>query len=121
MYPPIAEPSGITIRQSDIPALLASYRITGVPVIQRAERFTQGGGFGDHEKHPFTWRVLIPVDGQWAVIESARGFTREWNNLDRLERWLRDQGFRSFWVQNNLDIINELGNTTYPNSLSGIK
>lgn len=120
MYPPIAEPSGMIIRQADIPVLMTNFRITGVPVIQRCERLTQGGGFGDHQRHPYTWRVLIPVDGQWALVESARGHTREWTSLDRLERWLRDQGFRSFWLQNDLDPINEVGADHYTN-LSGLK
>ena len=98
----------ITVTQADIPGLLESYRITGYPVIARIERQQLGGGFGNQTAHPFTWTVLLQVDGQWARIESARGACREWASLDRLEKWLRAHGFRFFWLQNELDPIEAL-------------
>ncbi len=97
----------LAVTQAELPGLLAGYRITAYPVIVRAERQRQGGGFGDQTRHPFTWTVLLQIDGQWAQVESARGAVREWSNLDRLERWLRANGFRYFWLQNELDPVED--------------
>ena len=93
----------LAVTQTEIPGMVSSYRVTAYPVIVRAERQQLGGGFGDQSRHPFTWTVLLQVDGQWARVESTRGAVREWGSLDRLERWLRGQGFRYFWLQNELD------------------
>lgn len=95
----------ISIRQPDLPVLLAAYRITHYPVIVRTKRLVQGGGFGDQDKNPLTWTVYFLIDGQWAQLESARGLRREWGSLDRLETWLRGQGFGYFWVRNDIDSI----------------
>ncbi len=94
-----------TIRQNDIPALLATYRITHYPVIVHTPRQVLGGGFADQDKNPYTWTIFFLVDGHWAQLESARGLRREWGNLDRLEVWLREQGFSYFWVRNDIDAI----------------
>jgi hypothetical protein len=104
----------ITVMQSEIPGLLAGCRVTAYPVIVRAERQQLGGGFGDQSRHPFTWTVLLQVDGQWARVESVRGAAREWGSLDRLERWLRGNGFRYFWLQNDLDPHEEPEGEPYP-------
>lgn len=104
---PIYTETGISVRQSDLADLKAHYRIREYPIIRRIQRLTQGGGFGDHSKHPHAWSVLLLVDGQWACVISARGHVREWTSLDRLERWLRTQGFQSFWLENELDLIGE--------------
>jgi hypothetical protein len=93
----------LAVTQAEIPGLVASYRITAYPLIKRAERQNRGGGFGDQSRHPFTWTVLLQLDGQWAQVESTRSAVREWGSLDRLERWLRSHGFRYFWLQNELD------------------
>ena len=103
MQPKIIATFAVT--QTEIPGLVAGYRITAYPVIMRVERQQMGGGFGDQSAHPFTWTVLLQVDGQWARVESTRGAVREWGSLDRLERWLRSKGFRYFWLQNELDAI----------------
>lgn len=103
---PTIDPT-VAFTQAEIPGLVASYRITAYPVVVRAERQQLGGGFGDQQRHPFTWTVLLQVDGQWARIESARGAVREWGSLDRLERWLRANGFRYFWLQNELDPVED--------------
>ncbi len=97
----------LAFTQAEIPGLVASYRITAYPVVVRAARQQLGGGFGDQERHPHTWTALLQVDGQWAQIESARGAIREWGSLDRLERWLRANGFRYFWLQNELDPVED--------------
>jgi len=91
------------IRQTDIPQLVASYRIASHPVVVRTERSILGGGFGDQERNPFTWTVHFLVDGQWMALVSARDLRREWSSLDRLEGWLREQGFNFFWVRNDLE------------------
>jgi hypothetical protein len=105
MFPPIVPT--LTVRQAEIAALVAGYRVTAYPVILRVARQQLGGGFGDQARHPFTWTVALQVDGQWAGVESARGAVREWSSLDRLERWMRAQGFRHFWLQNELDPVEE--------------
>jgi|GEM_PF-1442999 len=93
------------IRQTDIPALLASFRITHYPIVVRTRRLVQGGGFGDQHKNPYTWTVFFLVGTEWAQLESARGLRREWSSLDRLEAWLREQGFAYFWIRNDIDPI----------------
>ena len=75
------------------------------PVVYRVHRMQQGGGYGDQERHPFAWGVLVYVDGQLARINSARGAGREWNDLDRVERWLRAQGFSYWWTRNDLEEV----------------
>ncbi len=93
----------IAITQADIAGLQSSLRVTAYPVILRVERQQLGGGFGDNARRPYTWTVFLQVDGQWAQVVSARGSVREWGSLDRLERWLRAQGFRHSWLQNELE------------------
>lgn len=58
-------------------------------------------------KHPYAWGVLVYVDGQLARINSARGLGREWNDLARVERWLREHGFWYWWTRNDLEIVGE--------------
>ncbi|HRX73685.1 MAG: hypothetical protein KDE06_09035 [Rhodobacteraceae bacterium] len=105
MLPPPL-PSG-TIRQTDIAPLVASYRLTYQPVVARVRRTSQGGGFGDQARIPFTWTVYFMVDGVWVSLESARGLRREWGSLDKLEAWLRGQGFDVFWVRNDIDPVGQ--------------
>jgi hypothetical protein len=64
-----------------------------------------GGGFGDQQRHPFAWGVLVYVDLQVARIYSARGLPREWSDLTRLEKWMRDQGFWYWWMRNDLESL----------------
>lgn len=103
---PSPVPTG-TIRQSDIPKLIETYRITQYPTIVRVRRTVQGGGFGDQDSNPYTWTVFFLVDGHWMSLESARGMRREWSSLDRLEVWLRSKGFAFFWVRNDIDLVEE--------------
>ncbi|WP_020591779.1 hypothetical protein [Kiloniella laminariae] len=98
----------LTITQSDLPFLRTAARLGEFPVVYRVHRQQKGGGFGDQSKHPFSWGVLVYVDGQLARINSARGFGREWNDLARVERWLRAQGFRYWWTRNDLEPIGDL-------------
>ena len=103
MYPGLTPST--TIRQSDIAELMITYRLVGLPVALRVPRQCQGGGFGDQERHPYTWTVVFLVDGQWARVESTRGLLREWASLDKVERWLRAFGFRQFTIRNDFDPI----------------
>ena len=93
----------LTVTQADVPFLRAAGRLGEYPVVFRIERCQLGGGFGDQDKHPFAWGVLVYVDGQLARVNSARGSGREWNSLERLERWLRSQGFWYWWTRNDLE------------------
>ena len=99
----------ITIRQNGITDLLAEGRISDYPVAVRTPREVLGGGFADQEKYPNTWTVYFLVDGQWALVLSARGLRREWSSLDRIDKWLRALGFRFFWVRNEIDPVEDLG------------
>jgi len=92
-----------TITQADIPVLRAAARLGEYAVVYRCYRTQAGGGFGDQEKHPFAWGVLVYVDGAVARIYSARGLPREWTDLARLERWMREQGFWYWWMRNDLE------------------
>jgi hypothetical protein len=95
--------SEATVTQSDLPELYWSGRLANYAVVYRTARSQLGGGFGDQSKYPYTWAVVVYVDGKPARIISARGAVREWTSLDRLERWLREQGFRYWWVRNDLE------------------
>ena len=94
---------GETVRQSDLAHLQQTYRLVGYPTVARVPRLQQGGGFGNQQGRPHAWAVFVQVDGLARRVTSARGHGREWNSLDRLERWLRSQGFRHWWVSNDLD------------------
>lgn len=97
----------MTITQADLEYLRAVGRLGDFAVVYRVWREQAGGGFGDQEKNPHTWGVLVYVDGQLARIYSARGSGREWSNLDRLEKWLRAQGFWYWWTRNDLEPLGE--------------
>lgn len=100
---------GVTtnVTQSDLPILRMSGRLGEFAVVYRNWREQAGGGFGDQARNPHTWGVLVYVDGQLARIHSARGTGREWSNLDRLEKWLRAQGFWYWWTRNDLEPLGE--------------
>ncbi len=95
----------MTVTQADLPFLRAAGRLGDYPVVYRVERHQQGGGFGDQDRWPLAWGVLVYVDGLLVRINSARGRGREWNSLDRLEPWLRAQGFRYWWMRNDLETL----------------
>ena len=95
------------LKSTEIRDLLDAYRIQDI-VVYRTEREYKSGGFGDPSKHPHVWAVAIMADGQWARIYNARGQGREWSNLDRLEKWLREQGISQWQLLNGLDKKTEL-------------
>lgn len=96
-----------SLTQADISPLREAGRLGEYAVVYRALRGQLGGGFGDQDRHPYAWAVLVYVDGQLCRLYSARGLAREWSNLDRLEKWLRDQGFRYWWARNDLEDIGQ--------------
>ena len=93
----------MVVRQSDLEYLYHHHRLGDQVLVLRVERSQLGGGFGDQDKYPFAWAVVVTVDGCGAYIMSARGLRREWTSLDRLERWLREQGFRYWSVRNDME------------------
>jgi len=97
----------MSITQADIPFLRSAGRLGEYAVVYRAYRQQMGGGFGDQQKHPFAWGVLVYVDGQVARIYSARGLPREWSDMTRLEKWMRDQGFWYWWMRNDLETLGD--------------
>ena len=38
-------------------------------------------------------------------VFNARNAGREWNSIDRLNGWLRDQGFWCWWTRNDLEPV----------------
>lgn len=101
----------MTITQADIAFLREAGRLGEYAVVYRVYRQQLGGGFGDQAKHPFAWGVLTYVDGQVARVYSARGLPREWTDLTRLEKWMRDQGFWYWWMRNDLEPLGEGADT----------
>ena len=105
------EQLGITgsVTQADLAPLRDSARLGEFAVVYRTERLHQGGGYGDQGKHPLAWAVAVYVDNQLCRVFNARGAGREWNSIDRLSVWLREQGFWYWWTRNDLEPV---GNAT---------
>lgn len=95
----------VQVQQRELGELDREERTADPVLVQRVERELEGGGFGDPERHPHAWGVFVVVDGAPARLYSARNKPREWTSLDRLERWLREQGFRHWQVFNGLDPV----------------
>ena len=95
----------LELRQADLAPLRESGRLGEFAVVYRVERMHQGGGYGDQGKHPLAWAVAVSVDNQLCRVFNARGAGREWNNIDRLGSWLREQGFWYWWTRNDLEPI----------------
>ena len=98
---------GITgsVTQADLAPLRESARLGDYALVYRVQRLHQGGGYGDQDKHPMAWAVAVYVDTQLCRVFNARGAGREWNNIDRLSSWLRDQGFWCWWTRNDLEPV----------------
>jgi hypothetical protein len=92
-----------TVTQTDLPQLYWAGRLANYAVVYRLLRNQLGGGFGDQNKYPYAWGVLVYIDDLPVRVISARGADREWTSLDRLERWLREQGFRYWSARNELE------------------
>ena len=98
---------GITgsVTQADLAPLRIAGRLGEYALIYRVERIHQGGGYGDQDKHPLAWAVAVYVDSQLCRVFNARNAGREWNSIDRLSGWLRDQGFWCWWTRNDLEVV----------------
>ena len=98
---------GITgsVTQADLAPLREGARLGDYAVVYRVARLHQGGGYGDQDKHPMSWAVAVYADTQLCRVFNARGAGREWNSIDRLSGWLRDQGFWYWWTRNDLEPI----------------
>ena len=96
---------GITgsVTQADLAPLRDAARLGEYALVYRVQRLHQGGGYGDQDKHPMSWAVAVYIDSQLCRVFNARGSGREWNNIDRLGGWLRDQGFWCWWTRNDLE------------------
>lgn len=91
------------LQQAELLALHAQRRLAAIPIVHRVPRARLGGGFGDAGKRPYGWAVVVVVDGRPHRVASARGGTRQWSSLERLERWLLEQGFTRWLVVNELE------------------
>jgi len=94
-----------SVTQADLAPLRQSSRLGEFAVVYRIERLHQGGGYGDQGKHPLAWAVAVYVDNQLCRVFNARGAGREWNSIDRLCSWLREQGFWYWWTRNDLEPV----------------
>lgn len=92
-----------TIKQGEIPILRKSRRLDKTAQVVRVKRTVRGGGKGNIESRPYGWGVEVIVDGKPRRLMSDRGIRREWTDLDRLEAWLREMGFRQWCVRNEVD------------------
>ena len=91
-----------SLKSTKLPGLIQSWRIQEIAVY-RTIRTHQNGGFGNPSNHPHVWSVAAMADGQWLRVHNARGQGREWSNLDRLEKWLREQGISRWQLVNDID------------------
>ncbi len=94
-----------SVTQADLAPLRETARLGEFAVVYRIERLHQGGGYGDQGKHPLAWAVAVYVDNQMCRVFNARGAGREWNSIDRLCSWLREQGFWYWWTRNDLEPV----------------
>jgi hypothetical protein len=94
-----------SITQADLAPLRDAGRLGSYAVVYRILRTHQSGGYGDQGRHPYSWAIAIYVDEQLYRIFNARGAGREWQNLDRVSDWLRQQGFWHWWTRNDLEAI----------------
>jgi hypothetical protein len=94
-----------SVTQADLAPLRDDARLGEFALVYRIERLHRGGGYGDQDKHPLAWAVAVYVDSQLCRVFNARGAGREWNSIDRLCGWLREQGFWYWWTRNDLEPV----------------
>ena len=98
-------PPNLSLKSTEIPDLFSTWRIQNTAMVFRTKREQQNGGFGNPDRHPNAWAVALLVDGRWARVHNTRDQGREWSNLDRLEKWLRDQGISRWQVVNDIEPV----------------
>jgi adenine-specific DNA methylase len=101
-----------SITQADLAPIREEGRLGEYAVVYRIERVHQGGGYGDQGRHPFAWAVAVYIDNQLFRMFNARGSGREWNSLDKLGDWLREQGFYYWWTRNDLEVLGAAASDT---------
>ncbi len=74
----------------------------GKPLVYRVHRSVKGGNLADMEAKPLAWAVAIPIDGAMHSLVSVRKNRREWQDLNRLAREMRQLGFIEYEVRDNL-------------------
>ena len=94
-----------SITQADLAPIRNATRLGEFALTYRIQRTHQGGGYGDQDRHPLAWAVAVYVDGQLYRVFNARGAGREWNSLDRLSGWPREQGFWCWWTRNDFEPV----------------
>jgi len=94
-----------SVTQAHLAPLRDGARLGEFALVYRIERLHRGGGYGDQDKHPLAWAVAVYVDNQLCRVYNARGAGREWNSIDRLCGWLREQGFWYWWTRNDLEPV----------------
>jgi hypothetical protein len=94
-----------SVTQADLAPLRDGAHLGEFALVYRIERLHRGGGYGDQGKHPLAWAVAVYVDNQLCRVFNARGAGREWNSIDRLCGWLREQGFWYWWTRNDLEPV----------------
>jgi len=94
-----------SVTQADLAPLRDGARLGEFALVYRIERLHRGGGYGDQGKHPLAWAVAVYVDNQLCRVYNARSAGREWNSIDRLCSWLREQGFWYWWTRNDLEPV----------------
>ena len=97
---------GGVITQAELPIMRSHQRLGDYAVVYRIYRNKQGGGFGDQNRHPYAWAVLVYVDNIPLRIDSARGACREWSTLDKAGQWLTANYFNYWWTRNDLESAN---------------
>ena len=96
-----------SITQADLAPIRGEQRLGEYAVVYRIARVHQGGGYGDQNRHPYAWAVAVYIDNQLYRLFNARGAGREWNSVDKLSEWLREQGFYSWWTRNDLEVLGD--------------
>ena len=94
-----------SVTQADLAPLRDGAHLGEFALVYRIERLHRGGGYGDQGKHPLAWAVAVYVDNQLCRVYNARSAGREWNSIDRLCSWLREQGFWYWWTRNDLEPV----------------
>jgi hypothetical protein len=69
-------------------------------IVRRVERTISGGGLARKDKNPWAWSIEIPIGDGLYGLYSARGERREWTDLNRLEIYLRELGFKQWKAVN---------------------
>ena len=88
-----------TILTTDIDA---NRHAIGKPLVYRVHRSVKGGNLADMQGRPLAWAVAIPIDGAMHSLVSVRKNRREWQDLNRLAREMRQLGFIEYEIRDNL-------------------